>query len=187
MDKIELLTGILGKTGDLMEGTKKDQRQLPTPCANFTVEDLVNHIVGWLQVFDANCNGRVYDGNGDEYHCQIHPATEFTTAAASLLDGWAKYGFDRNIRMMGSDTPAEMVFNMTVMEYLTHGWDLAVATGQRIPFTEQEAEAILLRAVATLPAQYRGENMPFANIVEVADSAPAIDRLIGFMGRKPSM
>lgn len=184
MDKIELLTGILVKTEDVIEGVKKDMRQFPTPCPDYKVEDLVNHIVGWLQVFDSDCNGLTHDGNAAEYRCQIHPATEFHTAATSLVDGWIKYGFDRNIHMMGSEMPAEMVFNMTVMEYLTHGWDLATATGQPIPYTEQEAEATLTRAVSTLPAQYRGENMPFGNIVEIAGSAPAIDRLIGFMGRK---
>lgn len=185
MGKIELLTGILVKTGDIVEGTKKDKRQFPTPCPDFKVEDLMNHVVGWLQVFDANCNGRTYDGNADEYHCRIHPATEFNSAATSLIGGWKKYGFDRNVQMLGSEMPAEMVFNMTVMKYLAHGWDLAIATGQPIPYTEQEAEATLRRAVTTLPAQYRGENMPFGNIVEVADTAPAIDRLVGFMGRKP--
>lgn len=185
MDKIELLTGILVKTEDVVEGVKKDMRQLPTPCPDYKVEDLVNHVVGWLQVFDANCNGRTYDGNGAEYHCLVHPATEFHTAATSLLDGWIKYGFDRNVSMINSELPAEMVFNMTAMEYLTHGWDLAIATGQPIPYSEQEAEDTLTRALTTLPAQYRGENMPFANIVKVPDSAPAIDRFIGFMGRKP--
>lgn len=185
MDKIELLTGILVKTGDVMEGTKKEMKQLPTPCPEFRVEDLVNHMVGWLQVFDADCNSRSFDGNANEYHCKIHPATEFNTAATSLLAGWKKFGFDRKVRMMGNELPAESVFNMTVMEYLTHGWDLAVATGQRIPYTEQEAKEILTRAVATLPGEYRGENKPFADIVEVAATAPAMDRMVGFMGRQP--
>ena len=185
MDKIEILSGVLAKTGDLMEGTKKDMRQLPTPCPEYKVEDLVNHIVGWLQVFDADCNGRSYEGDASQYHCQIHPATEFKAAATSLLDGWKKYGFDRKIKMMGNEMPAEMVFNMTVMEYITHGWDLAIATGQPIPYTEDEAQATYVRAVSTLPAQYRGDGQPFGNIVEVADSASAIDRLVGFMGRQP--
>ncbi|MEO8162722.1 MAG: TIGR03086 family metal-binding protein, partial [Ilumatobacteraceae bacterium] len=125
------------------------------------------------------------EGDAATYHCQIHPATEFNAAATSLLDGWKKFGFDRSIRMMGTDLPAEAVFSMTAMEYLTHGWDLATATGQPIPYTAQEAKETLKRAVANLPPQYRGEDKPFANIVEVADSAPAIDRLVGFMGRQP--
>ncbi|MEO8363626.1 MAG: TIGR03086 family metal-binding protein [Ilumatobacteraceae bacterium] len=185
MDKIELLDGVLTKTGDLLEGTKKDMKELPTPCPEFRVEDLVNHMVGWTRVFDANCNSRSIEGDANQYQCKIHPATEYKTAATSLLDGWKKFGFDRKVQMMSNELPAESVFNMTVMEAVTHGWDLAVATGQPIPYTEQEAEEILTRAEATLPAQYRGPDKPFAQIVEVSASAPAIDRLAGFMGRNP--
>ena len=184
MDKIGLLTGILVKTEDIMEGVKKEMRQFSTPCPDYKVEDLINHMVGWLRLFDAECNGRIYDENAAEYHCQIHPATEFHAAAKSLIDGWKKYGFDRTVHFVSGDLPAEMVYTMTTMEYLTHGWDLAVATDQPIPYTEQEAEATLARAVITLPPKYRGTNMPFGEIVEVADSAPAMDRFIGFMGRK---
>ena len=100
MDKIGLLTGILVKTEDIMEGVKKEMRQFSTPCPDYKVEDLMNHMVGWLRVFDAECNGRIYEGNAAEYHCQIHPATEFHDAAESLLDGWIKYGFDRNVHFV---------------------------------------------------------------------------------------
>ncbi|WP_405702774.1 hypothetical protein OG209_38795 [Streptomyces sp. NBC_01383] len=72
----------------------------------------------------------------------------------------------------------------TVMEHLTHGWDLATATGQPIPFTEQEAMETLARAEATLPPQYRGEHMPFGPIVPVAENASAVDRMVASMGRE---
>jgi uncharacterized protein (TIGR03086 family) len=78
-----------------------------------------------------------------------------------------------------------MAFNMTVMEYLTHGWDLATATGQPMPWSEEEAVEVLTRAESTLPAEYRGEGMPFGDIVEVPDTAPAADRVAAFMGRTP--
>lgn len=74
---------------------------------------------------------------------------------------------------------------MTVMEYFTRGWDLAIATGPSIPYAAEDAEATLARAIKTLPTQYRGKNMAFGNVVEVADTAPAIDRLVGFLGRQP--
>jgi uncharacterized protein (TIGR03086 family) len=78
-----------------------------------------------------------------------------------------------------------MVFNMTVMEYLVHGWDLAVATSQQIPFTEQESSETLERAERTLPPGYRGDGMPFGEIVEVGPDATATSRLAGFLGRQP--
>ncbi|MEA2686905.1 MAG: hypothetical protein QOE93_2100 [Actinomycetota bacterium] len=71
------------------------------------------------------------------------------------------------------------------MEYLGHGWDLATATDQTHPATEEQAEAALARAEQTLPAQYRGDGMPFGHAVDVPDTAPAIDRLAAFLGRTP--
>ena len=73
---------------------------------------------------------------------------------------------------------------MTLMEYLTHGWDLATATAQPIPFTDDEAEEVLERARATLPPQFQGDGMPFGAPVPVPDDAPALQRLMGFMGRR---
>jgi uncharacterized protein (TIGR03086 family) len=113
------------------------------------------------------------------------PAGEFRAAADSLVAGWRDNGLDRTVSISGGESPGEMAFNMTLMEYLTHGWDLAVGSGQPVPFTDEESEQVLARAERTLPAQYRGEGMPFGEIVPVAADAPAIDRLVGFMGRAP--
>jgi hypothetical protein len=55
-----------------------------------------------------------------------------------------------------------------------------------VPYSEAEAQEVLRRAEGTLPAQYRGGDMPFGEIVPVPDDAPAIDRLVGFMGRDPA-
>ncbi|HEY6425870.1 MAG TPA: hypothetical protein VIX84_01425 [Acidimicrobiales bacterium] len=87
--------------------------------------------------------------------------------------------------MTGPELPAAMVFNMTVMEYLTHGWDLATATRHPVPCTDDEAEDTLARARATPPAEYRGPDKAFGPIVDVPEAAPPIARLIGFMGRTP--
>jgi hypothetical protein len=42
-----------------------------------------------------------------------------------------------------------------------------------------------VRAERTLPPQFRGEGMPFAQIVEVDEGATATERLVGFLGRQP--
>ncbi|MGW3425998.1 TIGR03086 family metal-binding protein [Streptomyces phaeochromogenes] len=186
MDEIELLSGVLSKTGGLIEGVEPGRLGASTPCEDYDVETLVNHLVGWLLLFEARCHGRAYDADPARHRTGPDPAGEFRAAAAGLVAGWEKYGFDREVGVTGdSQLPAAMVLNMTLMEFTVHGWDLAVATGQPIPFTEEEAAEILTRAEATLPPQYRGEGMPFGDIVPVAGDAPAADRLAGFLGRDP--
>ncbi|MFD6533504.1 TIGR03086 family metal-binding protein [Streptomyces sp. NPDC060184] len=185
MNDIDLLAGILSRTGDLVEGVRPDQLSLPTTCAAYDVEALRNHLVGWLRVFEAGCGDRPYEGDPAEHVCGSDPAGEFRAAAAGLVAGWRNHGFDRQVRVMKGELPGPMVFNMALMEYLGHGWDLAVATGQPVPFTDEEAAQVLERARVTLPPQFRGEGKAFGEIVPVAEDAPALDRFVAFLGRDP--
>ncbi|HET6952608.1 MAG TPA: TIGR03086 family metal-binding protein [Acidimicrobiales bacterium] len=185
-DDIELLAGVVTKTGDLIAGVTPDQADRPTPCPDYDVATLVNHLCGWIRVFAAGVQGKPYEGDPGAHEAGPDPAAEFRAAAADLVDGWRARGFDGAVSLTGAgEVPARMALNMTLMEYLTHGWDLAVATGQPVPFTEAEAEETLARAEQTLPPQYRGEGMPFGDAVPVEGDAPAVDRLVGFMGREP--
>jgi uncharacterized protein (TIGR03086 family) len=185
MDDIELLERVLDKTGTIVAAVTPDQYDDPTPCPDYDVKALVNHITGWVQSFAEGANNRTYEGDPSAYVAGDDPGAEFRAAAAKLVDGWRTHGTDREVGLMGGGMPGKMVLDMTIMEYLTHGWDLATATRQPIPFTEEEAEDALQRAQGTLPPQYRGEGQPFGDIVEVPDTAPAVDRFIGFLGRDP--
>lgn len=185
MNEVDLLEGVLSKTADVIGGVAADQLNLPTPCDEYDVGTLIRHIGGWILVFEAGSHGRTYEGDAANHRCGADPAAEFRQAAAGVVSGWKKYGFDREVPVTGREMPAGQVFNMTLMEYLTHGWDLAVATGQPVPYTEQEATAGLARAQATLPPQFRGEGMAFGEIVPVAEDASAMDRFVAFLGRDP--
>ncbi|HET6771749.1 MAG TPA: TIGR03086 family metal-binding protein [Acidimicrobiales bacterium] len=186
MDEIELLSGIMTKTGDLIAGMPPGTEHGQSPCPDYDASGMVRHLVGWVRWFGAAANGRAFDGDPSDVEVSDDPAAQFRASADALVAGWREQGFDREVAMTGAPQPAESVFNMTLMEYLTHGWDLAVATGQPVPYTEAEAQEVLRRAEGTLPAQYRGGDMPFGEIVPVPDDAPAIDRLVGFMGRDPA-
>jgi uncharacterized protein (TIGR03086 family) len=186
MDEIELLEGVLTKTGKVVANVDQPRLTSMTPCDDYTVQQLMNHIVGWVQVFEAGCNGRTFQGDPSAYVCGPDAAEEFARLAASVVAGWKEFGFDREVQISGgSMMPAAMVFNMTAMEYMAHGWDLASATGQPNPYSEAEASEVLARARVTLPPEYQGEGMAFGAVVPVAEGAPAIDQLIGFLGRDP--
>jgi uncharacterized protein (TIGR03086 family) len=186
MEEVVLLTGILDKTGNVIAGVSVDQGGLPTPCEEYDVTTLVNHIVGWIRVFDAGSNGRAFEGDATAYRCGADPEAEFRAAASGVVAGWEAHGLDRPVRIISGELPGEMVFNMTLMEYLAHGWDLATATAQQPPYSEGEAAETLARAEVTLPSEYRGDGMPFGPSVPVDAGAPAIDRFVAFMGRQPS-
>jgi uncharacterized protein (TIGR03086 family) len=187
MDEIELLSGVLTKTSGVVAGVDQDRWAAATPCDDYTVHQLMNHIVGWAQVFEAGCNGRSFEGDPSAYVCGPDAADVFARTASGIVTGWTELGFDRQVAISsGTMMPAAMVFNMTTMEYMAHGWDLASATGQPIPFSEAEAAEVLARARKTLPPEYQGEGMAFGAVVPVPDDAPAIDQFVGFLGRDPT-
>jgi uncharacterized protein (TIGR03086 family) len=184
---IELLAGVLDKTAGILAGVRPDQGGDPTPCPDYDVDTLVNHLVGGVRTFAAGIHGRPVEGDPWFADAGDDPSGEFRSAADDLVAGWRDRGFDGTVVITGAaEVPASMAFNMALMEFLTHGWDLAVATGQVVSFTEEEAEATLARAQATLPAEYRGDGKAFGHIVAVGEGAPAVDRVAGFMGRDPA-
>lgn len=184
MSDVDVLESVLTKDAALLAAVRPEQLSAPTPCPEYDVQALVNHIVGWLQVFAAAAHGRTFDGDPAGF-VSADPMTDFQTAADSVVAGWRAGGVDRTVHLIGAELPAQMVLAMTLMEYVTHGCDLATATGQAAPFSEAELALTLERARVTLPDQYRGEGKAFGHVIEVADDAPVIDRLLGFMGRRP--
>lgn len=184
--QVELVAGALGRVTGLVGGVGDDQWDGPTPCAGFTVRQLVAHMLGWLHVFAAAANGVAPDTDPAGYVLGRDPAGSFSATAASLVEGWRRLGVDRPVRMTGeAELPGPMVLGMTLIEYVTHGWDLATATGQPVPFRDDEVDAALAAARASLQPQYRGAGMPFGEEVPVPDDASPIERLAGFMGRRP--
>jgi uncharacterized protein (TIGR03086 family) len=188
MDDMTLLAGVLTKTADVVDGVKEGDWDSPTPCSDYKVKDLLGHMVGWSASFEAAANGRTPEADPTAYQPSEKSAQEFRAAVDSIVAGWKANGVDREVLLVGaSRMPGQMVFDMTMMEYLAHGWDLGTATGQSLPYTDEEAEAVLARAQngPLANAEYRGPDQPFGPIVDVPADAPAIERFAGFMGRTP--
>jgi uncharacterized protein (TIGR03086 family) len=84
---------------------------------------------------------------------------------------------------MGSATPAGDVAALNLAEMVLHGWDLAVATGQRFQVGDAAAAAALAAVAsnAELFRQYKG----FADPVAVTPDAPALDQALALSGRDP--
>ncbi len=81
--------------------------------------------------------------------------------------------------------PAAVMARILSMEFLVHAWDYARATGQAVEVSEEAPEQVLAwsRAVLTPEGRVRAG---FDDPVEIADDAPALDRLLAFTGRRPT-
>jgi uncharacterized protein (TIGR03086 family) len=115
-------------------------------------------------------------------HLGNDPVGAYWASAASSHAAFARPGvLERSYAgSMGSATGAELL-QTRLYDLLAHGWDLMQATGIRAQIPEELAEQALVFVRDQLSTQARTGR--FAEPQSVDDTAPAIDRLAGFLGR----
>lgn len=184
----ELLRTVLADLGAVVDGVNDAQLHAPTPCTEFDVETLRHHILGWLRLFAAGYadpNGQAPQADLDGYRVPADAKAE-VQAAADTIDRSLRAGAaERPVRLGESSMPGELALGMILCEYQVHGWDLAVATGQPWTPPAEASEASLAFMPMMLTEDYQGEGKPFAPRVDVPSDAPALDRLLGLVGRDP--
>lgn len=169
-DDVALLESVLTKTEALITEVGPEQHLLRTPCADLPVRQLVDHLVGWARESARRLHGETADEDPNAYRSD-DPGAEFEAASARILDG-----------LRAAEQPA-LPPAMLLMEFITHGWDLATATGEPVTYSDDEAEAALAAGRTMLKPEYRGDS--FGPEVEPPEDATAVERLVAFMGRDP--
>ena len=180
------LDDVLHTTGAIVAGVKPDQYGLPTPCPDYEVGTLVNHIVGWAGVFADGASQQPPKNDPATYQVGPDPAAEFDASAQRLLAAFRDGAADREIDLGNGPSPGSMILGVILMEFIGHGWDLATATEQPTPFSGRSIAAAKEAAQANLKPEYRGPGKSFGDVVEVPADAPPLDELIGLLGRDPS-
>lgn len=186
----------------VLDGVRPDSLDDPTPCG-MTVRDLQEHLVMVLR--RVACAGR-----GEPVHAW--PADAADVADDGFATAWREAAHDvqaawRDDALLSRPTELPWgtfvgadVLGIYTNEVIVHTWDLAQATGQspewdptvvaaadaaiRIQLPTGDRTAMWEEAKKYLPEGMVWEE-PFANAVEVADDAPAIDKLVAWNGRRP--
>jgi uncharacterized protein (TIGR03086 family) len=164
---------------------------LPTPCTEWDVRTLLTHLVGgnlrWAGVArgepmrrgPAQGGGPAPDLLGDD------PAGAYRRSAAALKEAWRDPALlDRPFELPIGVLPGRAAVNLHLVETVTHGWDLARATGQESTFDPDVVGAALQFAQSNTPGE-RPPSAVFAPPVAVDDDLPEIDRLAAYLGRAP--
>jgi len=184
----DLLQAVLTDLATVVSGIRPDQKHLPTPCTVLDVEQLHDHVLGWLATFAAGFtdpDGQAPGSDVEDHRAPSDAAREVRAAADQLVRAVRAGAAERPLRLGESAMPGDLALGMILWEYQVHGWDLAVATGQPWTPPAQAAEASLDFAPSMLTKDYQGEGKTFGPPVDVDAHAPALDRLIGLSGRDP--
>jgi uncharacterized protein (TIGR03086 family) len=184
-----LLAAVLADLAGVVGGIDERQLHDATPCTDYDVAELRDHVLGWLATFAdgfADSGGQAPRASLDGYQAGADPQAEVIAAAGRMDQALRAGAAGRPLRLGDSAMPGEMALSMILWEYQMHGWDLARATGQPWSPPAAAAEESLSFAPGMLTADYQGEGKAFAPRVTVPDSAPAFDRLLGLSGRDPA-
>lgn len=189
---IDQLASTLRTVEQLVATVGEEQWSQPTPCAGWTVRDLVNHVVLGSQTFTGILRGeqapspeemgrlRSSDQLGDD------PLPAYREAADGLLAAFGQPGvLEQTFPLPIGPAPGIAALHLRIVEMLVHGWDLAQATGQPARFSDDIVEPALAftqRRLADLPPAPPGQG-PFGPPQPVLDDAPAVDRLAAVLGR----
>ena len=79
--------------------------------------------------------------------------------------------------------PPQAVDELRTIEALVHGWDVARGSGRGLEVDAAVAERAITASHA-LMERLPPDRTPFAPPVEIADDAPALDRLAALLGRR---
>lgn len=175
MDIVDTLDRTFQHTNGVIKGVHPDQHTGPTPCREWTVYDLLEHMIGVVAGFGAP---------GEPFTLGADPAGQFEAAAASALRAWrAPAALERIVEIPAGPMPGHVLAGINLLDTATHAWDLATATDQPAELPTDVAEAALAASREIIsPALREGR---FAPEVPAPDGASATARLVAFLGRTP--
>lgn len=174
----------------LVLATTDDQLTLPTPCPDYTVGDLVEHVGGLAVAFTGAARKQPVAGSADggagdasrlEEGWRDHIGRDLEVLAEAWRDPAA---YDGMTAAGGVDLPGEVAALVALNELVVHGWDVAVATGQRYDPAARSVAACL-EFVAGFEVPPEAGDGPFGPPVAPPADATDLERLIALTGREP--
>lgn len=175
---------------DIVSGIKQGQLKDATPCPEYDVARMVDHIVGAGR--RAAEMGRGISPSAEEFpHVELGEAPDLLRLAGKdAEEAWSDGGrLEATVTMPWGETyDGYTLVDMYLAELAAHTWDLASATGQLGVLAPDLAPSALAGARAMLKPEYRnlaGEGNPFGDEVQPPADASDWDRFAAFMGRDP--
>ena len=170
-------------TAALVDSTSPDQYAAPTPCSDWTVRDLLIHLIAGNVKYVEVGRGKEWARGAPDVVLDDDPGAMYHRTMDAMLQAWEQPGvLDRETALPVGRGRAELALYLHLGETLVHGWDLARATGQPSAWSAEVVDACFDQFRSWLPVR-RPAGSPFADATTVSPDATPIDRLAAYLGR----
>ena len=117
-DEVRVLSRAVDQAGDVLDHVHADQLDRPTPCEDWDVAALVDHLVAAPSNFLTMLRGEQPDWSAAPPHLSTGWGPEFRIAGDDLVHAW---------HQLEGDPPVPA--GLQIAELVLHTWDLATAVG----------------------------------------------------------
>lgn len=195
METIDAFRRVTAVAHAVVGALTEDQFTLPTPCTEWTVRDVLNHIRHGDALVTAWLTGTPAPDSGDADYLGADPKSavfQGMTETAAALDAPDVLGSTVQTRMGAKPVSApggDGLIERRVADLFVHLWDLAAATGQSTDLDPALAEVVQAHFRSRLDGVDRSV-LPGARPRPVAEERPAprnataADRLAAYLGRE---
>lgn len=163
----------------VLHGVAADDLAKPTPCSEFDVAALTDHLMNSITLIGAMAGAE--SGERDR---GAPVEQQVVTAARAALDAWKRRGLDGTVTFGGNEVPAKVMVGILSLEFLVHAWDYATAIGRDVAAPESLSDYVLSLSQKIITPDGR-TTAGFDPPVDVPADASALQRLIAFTGRRP--
>lgn len=187
MDLIDAYESSFKEWDRLVHEVGERQWDDPTPCSDWNVRDLVNHLVGEHLWAPHLLKGETLAAVGDRFDGDVvgdAPVAVWEQAGSASRSAFHRKGaLQGDVHVTGGRTPAtEYAWQMTT-DLTVHGWDLARGIGVRSRMPDELADAVYGH-IAPQAGSWHEAGI-FDPPVPVPDDAVPQDRLVALLGRRP--
>lgn len=174
----------------VLDGVGDDQLAARTPCEDYSVGDLVDHVGGLSLAFTWAATKQLGQGtsqgpSGDASRLDADWRTRIPAQLTAMAEAWRDpAAWEGMTHAGGVDLPGAAAGIVALNEVAIHGWDIARASGQPYDL-DPDTIGACMQFVAPVAEQAPQKGL-FGPAVAVPAGATSLDRLIGLTGRDPA-
>jgi uncharacterized protein (TIGR03086 family) len=166
----------------VVDRVRAEQLGDATPCVDWTVREVIDHVVTGNLLFAAMATGRPQPDRAAD-HVGDDPSGALAASLGALEKAFTREGFlgETHPNPFG-EGPGALLVDMRRTELTVHSWDIARASGQSTDFDDALVAAVRA-SVEAAPMLADRSGTPFDEIKPAPPGATAADRLAAYLGR----